>query len=139
MKGDPAAWCDLFMHTWDTLHVPHPTWHNRGRAYRDLASNRSSAACVARIKQELRPAVLVVGNQSSSTALDYASDQGTWFCPPWDRDCPSRADSGVAYAGLRASTRAAVAVASAREVFEAAHQRAYDVAVRARPDTYRLG
>jgi len=156
-KADPSAWCDVFMHTWDTLHPKTPTWHNHGRTYRDLGLN-SSAACVERLRKDLGPVTVKVDDQAESTDLDYARDRATWFCPhDLTRDCPPRSDTGVTYAGLRAATRAAVEASKLRRVAEAAFEakavavtadgdgngahtggrRAYRVAVRLRPDTFK--
>ena len=135
VTANANARCDVFIHTWDTLHPKTPTWHNRGDNFQlDLTS---SAACAARIDEEMKPTRMMVESQSLSTDTDFKSDNGTWFCPEWRKGCNPDDDSGVTYAGLRASTRAVVKAAELRGAFAKDHKIDYLVAVRLRPDIYK--
>ena len=70
--------CALFVHTWDVLEPATPHWR-RGRRPLRRGMNSSSAECVSRLQEMLRPDALLVERQPSAPPPNAAAPDGTLF------------------------------------------------------------
>lgn len=121
-----VARCDLFVHTWDTLHAQTSSWHTWHPT--DIPSaTMSSSTCVAKLKSRLQPVKVEVDHQ-----LPGASANETWVVA-----AGKRRETHVSLAGIRSAIYGVSRVAAMRREYELARKDPpYDVAIRLRPDIY---
>ena len=143
--------CDVYMHTWSTLHPQTASWHTRpsspphevvsqARA-RSRPIEESSEACMVRIRQALRPLAAQVEEQPrpprqvEDAGVDSLAPDGL----PFNQSGTLTACSGHGYAcnwgpaRLHSWNMSLLGMALASRLRAASGSR-YDVAIRIRPD-----
>ena len=145
------ATCDVYMHTWDTLH-PHTTafWHTtdfcESHACSDpksqAARDASSATCLLQLQRILRPVAVTIERDDSEMLRDdpiFGANK-SWTAATGGLQGVRNGNgrSGGLLAGTLNGIHGIEVVSSLRRLHSVSRKK-YDLVVRLRPDVHRYG